>query len=146
MSKFGYIQLSAWAVLALFLIPSLQIDTVSASDEDHPTTSETNAGVPTQASGLRAYRDQTTGKIGPPPAGFQPPGLSIAEQQMLNRTDHGLRERTLPNGAVVVDLQGRFRSMTIATTDADDNPEVNCAHTTAEANTVLQSAVPVQDD
>lgn len=146
MNKIGFIQLSSVrAVLALFLIPAFQIAPVWGSDEDHPTAGKANTELPAQASGLRVYRDPATGKIGPPPAGFQPPGLSIAEQQMLNRTDHGLRERTLPNGAVVVDLQGRFRSMAIATTAANGKPEVNCAHTTPEANSVLQSAAPVQD-
>jgi len=138
--------LSAWAILAMFLIPGFQIAPVWAGDEAPPTTDKTNAEIPAQSRSLRAHRDPTTGKIGPPPAGFQPPGLSIAEQQMLNRSDHGLRERTLLNGAVELDLQGRFRSMTLATTDKDGKPEVNCMHTVSEANAVLQSAVPTQDD
>ena len=51
------------------------------------------------AQGIRVYRDPQTGRIGPPPVGVEPPGLSIAEQHMLNRSDEGLRQRTLPGGS-----------------------------------------------
>jgi hypothetical protein len=146
MKKQGNIELSAWIIMAPFLISALQTTPVWAGDEDHPSTGKASTEMPAHASGMRVYRDPATGKIGPPPAGFQPPGLSIAEEHMLNRTGHGLRERTLPNGAVAVDLQGRFRNMTIATTDAEGKAAVNCTHTTSEANAVLQSAVPAQDD
>jgi hypothetical protein len=88
---------------------------------------------------MRVYRDPKTGELGAPPAGIQPPGLSAAEQQMLNRSDRGLQARTLPNGAVVVDLQGRFRSMAVATVRDGNKPVVQCEVTPAEAEAALQS-------
>lgn len=124
----------------MFLFPALHNAPVLASDDDNQVTGEVTTKIPIEASGLRVYRDPATGKIGPPPADFQPPGLSIAEQQMLNRSDHGLQERTLPNGAVVIDLQGRFRSMAVATTGTEGKPAVNCTHTVSEASAVLQSS------
>ena len=68
---------------------------------------------PAVAQGLRVYRDPKTGRLGSPPPGVQPPGLSIAEQHMLNRSDQGLQSRALPGGGVAVDLQGRYRSMAV---------------------------------
>ena len=130
----------------MFLFPVFQSTPVWASDDEHPVTDMATIEVPVDASGLRVYRDPVSGRLGPPPAGFRPPGLSIAEQQMLNRSDQGLRERTLPNGAVVVDLQGRFRSMTIATTGTESKPAVNCTHSSLEAHTILQHATPTQQD
>jgi hypothetical protein len=103
-----------------------------------------NAGpvsAPVAAQGMRVYRDPKTGKLGAPPPGIQPPGLSIAEQQMLNRSDRGLRARTLPNGAVAVDLQGRFRSMAVATIRDGNKPAVQCEVTPREAEVALQSGM-----
>jgi hypothetical protein len=93
---------------------------------------------PTAAQSMRVYRDPQTGRLGPPPPGVQPPGLSIAEQRMLNRSDTGLQPRALPGGGVAVDLQGRFRSMAVATVGADGQAAVNCALTPAEAKAALQ--------
>lgn len=96
------------------------------------------------AEGMRVYRDPETGQLGAPPPGIQPPGLSAAEQQMLNRSDRGLQARTLPNGAVAVDLQGRFRSMTVATTRAGSKPAVQCEVASHEAEVALQSGMPTR--
>jgi hypothetical protein len=99
---------------------------------------------PIAAEGMRAYRDPKTGRLGAPPPGIQPPGLSAAEQQMLNRSDRGLQARTLPNGAVAVDLQGRFRSMAVATTRAGSKPAVQCEVAPHEAEAALQSGMPTR--
>jgi hypothetical protein len=98
---------------------------------------------PTAAQGMRVYRDPQTGRLGPPPAGVQPPGLSIAEQHMLNRSDAGLQPRALPGGGVAVDLQGRYRSMAVATVGADGQAAVNCAETPAQAEAALQAGQQV---
>ena len=94
--------------------------------------------VPTAAQSMRVYRDPQTGRLGPPPPGVQPPGLSIAEQRMLNRSDAGLQQRALPGGGVTVDLQGRYQSMAVATVGADGQAAVNCAVTPAQAEAALQ--------
>jgi len=99
---------------------------------------ETVPQTPVAAQGMQVYRDPQTGRLGPPPPGVQPPGLSVAEQRMLNRSDVGLQSRTLPGGGVAVDLQGRYQSMAVATVGADGQSVVNCAVTPAQAETALQ--------
>lgn len=141
MHKFVTNRLSGWAIMAMLSFPALQSAPGWADDNDHPVATVVAAETPIEANGLRVYRDPISGRLGPPPAGTPPPGLSIIEQQRLNRSDRGLRARSLPNGAVAIDLQGRFRSMAVATTDARGKPAVNCTLTPTEANAVLQSAV-----
>ncbi len=126
--------------MAMLIFLALQSAPGWANDNNHPAAITVAAETPSEASGLRVYRDPISGQLGPPPVGIPPPGLSIAEQPRLNRSDRGLRARSLPNGAVAIDLQGRFMSMAVATTDARDKPAVNCTLTPTEANAVLQSA------
>ncbi len=97
------------------------------------------APAPVAGQGMRVYRDPKTGRLGPPPPGVQPPGLSVAEQHMLNRSDQGLQQRTLPGGGVAVDLQGRYQSMAVATVGADGQAAVNCVLTPEQAEAVLQA-------
>jgi hypothetical protein len=107
---------------------------------DVPTAlPERPAQAPVAAQGMRVYRDPQTGKLGPPPPGITPPGLTAAEQRMLNRSDQGLRPLTLPGGGVAIDLQGRFRNMAVATVGADGQAVVNCDLTPAQAAAVLQA-------
>jgi len=105
-----------------------------------PTSSQESAlQNPIPAQGMRVYRDPQTGQLGPLPPGVHPPGLSVVERQMLNRSDRGLQARTLPRGGIAVDLQGRYQNMAIATVGADGQPEVNCELTPAQAEAALQS-------
>jgi len=105
-----------------------------------PAASQKSAAqAPVATQGMRVYRDPQTGRLGPPPPGVQPPGLSVAEQRMLNRSDAGLQSRVLPGGGVVVDLQGRYQSMAVATVSADGQAAVNCAVTPAQAEAALQA-------
>jgi hypothetical protein len=101
--------------------------------------SERPAQAPVDAQGMRVYRDPQTGRLGPPPPGLAPLGLTTAEQRMLSRSDQGLRPRTLPGGGVAVDLQGRYRNMAVATVGADGQAAVNCALTPAQAAAALQA-------
>jgi len=91
------------------------------------------AQAPVAAQGLRVYRDPQTGRFGPPPPGVVPPGLTATERRMLSRSDQGLRQSALPGGGVAVDLQGRYRTMAVATVRADGQAAVNCALTPAQA-------------
>ena len=96
---------------------------------------ERAAQIPAATQGMRVYRDPQTGRLGPLPAGVVPPGL----QRMLSRSDKGLKSRTLPSGGVAIDLQGRYRNMSMATVGSDGQATVNCAITPAEAAAVLQA-------
>ena len=141
MHKYVSNRWSGWASMAMLFFLVLQSAPGCANDNDHPVAIVVTTETPIEANGLRVYRDPISGRLGPPPVGISPPGLSIVEQRRLNRSDRGLRARSLPNGAVAIDLQGRFMSMAVATTDAGGQPAVNCTLTPTEANAVLQSAV-----
>lgn len=92
--------------------------------------------------GMQVYRDPKTGRFGPPPPGVLPaPALSAAEARMLDRSDQGLQSRVLPGGGVVMDLQGRYQSMAVATVGSDGQAAVNCAVTPEQALSGLQADV-----
>lgn len=55
----------------------------------------------------------------------------------LSQSDAGLTRTVLPNGAVAVDLDGRFESATLATIGPDGNVEAECVTTEAEASRFL---------
>ena len=115
-------------------------------EEDSPVSSgvstlltERAAQISVATQGMRVYRDPVTGRLGPLPPGVVPPGLTISEQRMLSRSDQGLKSRMLPSGGVAIDLQGRYRNMSMATVGSDGQATVNCAITPAEAAAVLQA-------
>ena len=77
---------------------------------------------PTESNGFaqRVYLDPNTGQLlSKPPPGVPVLALSSAELNMLSMSDAGLVESALPSGAYLVDLQGRFRHVAVATL-ADD--------------------------
>lgn len=139
--------LAAGAGITLTALLVLHAGPVRAEgDGDAPVSSgvptvppERPAQAPVAAQGMRVYRDPQTGRLGPPPAGLVPPGLTTAEQRMLNRSDQGLQSRTLSGGGVAVDLQGRYRSMAVATVGADGQAAVNCELTPAQVAAALRA-------
>lgn len=145
MLQFSRNPMTTFVVLLLFVSLLLHSNPGRAEEPRQPAAianmEVTSVSVPVASHSMRVYRDPKTGKLGAPPAGIHPPGLSAAEQRMLNRSDRGLQARTLPNGAVAVDLQGRFMSMAVATTRAGSKPAVQCEVTPHEAEAVLQSGM-----
>jgi hypothetical protein len=71
---------------------------------------------PVSASGMVVAVDPETGALVPPTAA-QVRALMAMERTGLMRTSEGLTEVRLPNGAVVVDLQGRFMEFTVVRRD-----------------------------
>lgn len=142
--------LTAGSGITLAVFMGLYTGPGRASEEgEKPVASATPAAMPETApqtpaasQGMRVYRDPQTGQLGAPPPGVQPPGLSVAEQHSLNRSDRGLHARTLPGGGVAVDLQGRYQSMAVATVGADGQAAVNCAVTPEQAEAALQGEQP----
>ncbi len=84
--------------------------------------------MPAGTQGMRAYRDAATGKFRAPTAA-EKAALAKAVKGMVNRSAEGLTERTLANGAVAMDLQGRFRSVAVAPLDADGKVDFDCVAT-----------------
>jgi hypothetical protein len=61
-----------------------------------------------------------------PPAGVPALELSAQEIEMLSRSTEGLVLRRSANGAVTVDLGGRFRQLSVATIAADGTVQKHC--------------------
>ncbi|MCW5550839.1 MAG: hypothetical protein KIS67_01605 [Verrucomicrobiae bacterium] len=102
-----------------------------AKKTDGAATVESVVTTPTAAAsaGRRVYMDPATGRpsSGPPPI---PPGLARFPEvaNALSTSSEGLRELPvpIPGGGVMVDLQGRFRSLVTATVNADGTVGLNC--------------------
>ena len=78
------------------------------------------------AAAKRIYVDPHSGRLlSSPPAGVAVLLLSAKEQQMISRSHVGLYEEVLPNGAIMVNLQGRFRNLAVATA-GDAQPLMSC--------------------
>jgi hypothetical protein len=104
------------------------------------------APAPVAAQGLQIYRDPQSGRIGPPPPGAKPLKLNAAERRMLSHSDQALpRPRSLPGGGVAVDLQGRFRTMAVATVGSGGKAAVGCALTPGQAEGVMRAGQPAAD-
>jgi len=107
---------------------------------------------PVETSGLagsaasRVYVDPVTGQIGAPPpeVGGVQRQLSLDEQSALSTSSADLVQTHLsgPAGGVKVDLQGRFRSQTVATIDGQSNLSIQCTSAASATNHSLQENHP----
>jgi hypothetical protein len=70
--------------------------------------------------------DPETGRLGMPTAA-QMLELSAAERTGLLRTSDGLTEVVLPDGSVMVDLQGRFMTYSVVRLDGRGGYRFTCA-------------------
>ncbi len=69
--------------------------------------------------------------------------LTPAERTGLLRTSSGLAEQRLPDGSVMVDLQGRFREFTVVQAGPSGVLRLGCVHDQAALRRLLQPAAPV---
>lgn len=100
--------------LLIFLSP------LAMGQSQDPPESETDAPVEIEGSAQRVYLDPQTGRLlRQPPPGAPALILSPEELNMLSTSHQGLVERPLPRGGYVLDLQGRFRNMAVATVAED---------------------------
>jgi len=83
-----------------------------------PAAPSTVAG----AAGMRIYKDPDTDEIGPPPTA----GAAILDGDGTSQDMTGLTKVTLPDGSVMVDLQGRFQEAMVMQIDAHGNRVVTC--------------------
>ena len=90
-----------------------------------PASEAVNAPAPA-AAGMRAYLDPETGLIG----GMGP--VDPAEVQDVQAAPV-LREEVLPDGSVMLDLQGTMQDFYIMQIDADGNRVVRCVENPAKA-------------
>lgn len=101
-------------------------------------------GLPTappagQTAALRVHLDPETGEI-VPVTGLDKAELERQMSQMLNRSSAGLREVRHADGGVSVDLEGRFQSLSVATTDSTGAVQTRCVTNGQESRDFLNGA------
>lgn len=119
---FGFIFIVAICAGCASQGTSPALDGSQAAAVDPPSAQ--TAPAPARAAGMRVYRDPQTGEFTDPPL----PATAPVERA-LNRSHEGLvatPNTAVPNGGVKLDLQGRFRSYSIVTKDAEGNVSVRC--------------------
>ena len=95
----------------------------------HAAKGDSEVGV----SGQQVAKDPATGKFRAP----TPEELKILAPLTQNDSHEGLEQRTLPNGAVVMDLQGRFQNYSLATKDSNGSVRLGCVTNKKEAEQFL---------
>jgi hypothetical protein len=101
-------------------------------------------GLPTapavnHAAALRVQLDPETGEI-VPVTGLDKAELDRQMSQMLNRSSAGLREVRHADGSVSVDLEGRFQSLSVATTDSTGAVRTRCVTNGQESREFFDGA------
>jgi hypothetical protein len=105
-----------------------------------PLTREAQAGgVPGQAS-LVLELDPETGQLGAPKGGAQ---LNAEELNAVDTSDEGLVQVVRADGSAMMDLQGRFSSLSMARMDADGRLHITCVDSPGQAARALDPATPV---
>ena len=92
------------------------------------------------AAGMVVGIDPETGALGPATLAqrLELAKLSQAERTALSRSDEGLVEVHHPNGAVSVDLQGRFQDIAVIHIDRNGRKTFRCVEDSLEAARALQ--------
>ncbi len=92
---------------------------------------------------LRVQMDPETGEF-VPVTGLDKAELDRQMKQQLNRSTVGLQEVHHPDGRVSVDLEGRFQSLSVATTDSAGNVRTGCVSTTRELDQFMNDDADAQ--
>jgi len=90
----------------------------SSADSGAVAIESGSTGAPGTA-GLRVYLDPETGDVGAPPENSTVVQLNDELQNALRQDEVGLQFVTHPDGAVSVDLQGRYESASYVRVDAN---------------------------
>lgn len=77
-------------------------------------------------AGMRVEIDPATGRLRERPARRAEGQAEAPASPRFSKSDVDLVEVRLPNGAVAVDVRGRFRSAAVATLDADGTLHLTC--------------------
>lgn len=118
--------LLALAVVSLAL-PALAGDEPAAAAQEEQTATQENAtAAPVAAAGLVAYIDPATGGLTATPTEEQRAAMRAALAALVNDSDQGLVEVRLPDGSVVMDLQGRFQEAVVVQVAPDGAQHMQC--------------------
>ncbi len=125
-------------LLAVWL-PVAALTLVIATLPDPTHLSPATPATPAIAMGthsMRAYLDPETGTLGSMPTATTLSAKSL--DPALSRSSEGLVQKTLPDGTVMVDLQGRFQNASLAHLDTDGAVQVICTEDASCAHRFLE--------
>lgn len=138
-------------ILALALALASSAAIAAGADSDRPGAAAaevTTAPSPAAAvgiGGLRAYRDPATGQLMPAPAdAVLTTGMELAP--ISSQSVEGLAARTLSNGTIAIDLQGRFMSFSTITLGADGERSTHCVDSLHRASSIAEAAAAEETD
>ena len=94
------------------------------------------------AAGMLAFRDPVTGQLRPPTAD-ELDAIRPQLEALFNQSSEGLEQIEMPDGSVMVDLQGRFASAVVATVAADGTVTTECVQS---AEGLLEPVTPTDGD
>jgi len=90
---------------------------------------------------LRVHVDPETGEIVPVPVtGLDKAELDRQMKESLNRSSEGLQQVHHPDGRVSMDLQGRYRSLSVATVDSNGQYRAGCVTNAQELDTFMENS------
>jgi len=124
--------LLALAAVSLAL-PALAGDDPAAAAPPEQAAAQAPAQAPVAAAGLVAYIDPATGGLTSTPTEEQRAALRAALAALVNESDAGLYEVVLPDGTVVMDLQGRFQEAVVVQVAPDGTRNLACVGSVATA-------------
>ena len=105
-------------VVSFLLVITAAAIAVLAPGSSTPTVSSTPNVAPA-GDGMRVYLDPETGEPGAQPEASAVVELSPEMENALRHDDEGLVQVSHPNGAVSMDLQGRYTEATVVRVDAN---------------------------
>ena len=123
--------LLALAVVSLAL-PALAGDEPAAAAQEEQTVAQATAA-PVAAAGLVAYIDPATGGLTATPTEEQRAAMRAALAALVNDSDQGLVEVTLPDGSVMLDLQGRYQEALAVLVAPDGTRRYECVSSVPDA-------------
>jgi len=123
------------ALVILFLLTSA-LPLRAAESE---ASGKGEASVSRSIGGLQVTVDPSTGRL-VPPTPEQRARLAAALAQMIDHRTEGLEVRRLPNGAHLVDLQGRFQNVEVAVRGTLGEVLLQCIDSPDELESLLERA------
>ena len=133
---------AAWPAPTVLTVPATipatapVTPTAIAVSETHGTPAPTGAAPVVAEAGMRIYRDPETGDIG------MPGPEHMVTDANANQDVSDLKQVRLPDGSVMIDLQGRFQETMIMTIDAKGQRAVRCATDPKAADLKAPAAAP----
>lgn len=143
MSRLALFQVAAASVTALMLLSANPASATQVGKRTAESAAKEADEHPGVAAGQKAAVDGA-GRLRPVTE-EEARALTAGVARSVDQSGEGLSERTLPSGAVSIDLDDRFQSVSMARVAADGSVATRCVTTVPEAERFLgQEARPAK--